>query len=87
MIPGCESALWLHAKRRNSHWNFRHDSDARLIRGVAALILSWVEGCSTEEIQKFDFAKAIEELQLENYLSPSRSNGIHSLIEYLRNLP
>ncbi|MBB6521184.1 aminotransferase class V-fold PLP-dependent enzyme [Pseudoteredinibacter isoporae] len=87
MIPGCESALWLHAKRRNGFWNFRHDSDARLIRGVSALILSWVEGCRSEEIKAFDFNKAIEELQLENYLSPSRSNGIHSLINHLRNLP
>ncbi|GAA6153855.1 aminotransferase class V-fold PLP-dependent enzyme [Pseudoteredinibacter isoporae] len=87
LIPGCESALWLHAKRRNGYWHFRHDSDARLIRGVAALILSWVDGRSTSEIHAFDFAQAIEELQLENYLSPSRSNGIHSLINYLRNLP
>ncbi|WP_299979535.1 aminotransferase class V-fold PLP-dependent enzyme [uncultured Pseudoteredinibacter sp.] len=86
LIPGCESALWLEAKRGDGHWHFRHDSDARLIRGISALILSWVEGASSQEITDFDFTKAIDELQLKNYLSPSRSNGVYSLVEHLQNL-
>jgi len=86
LIPGCESALWLEAKQHNGRWHFRHDSDARLIRGISALILSWVEGASSQEIANFDFTKAIDELQLKNYLSPSRSNGVYSLVEHLQSL-
>lgn len=86
LINGCESTLWVEAKQQQSLWYFRHDSDARLVKGLSALILSWVNGCSSDEINAFDFEAAMSKLQLENYLSPSRSNGIHHLIQQLKQL-
>lgn len=86
IIPGCESTLWLQSQCLDQRWYFRHDSDARLIRGLAALILSWVEGLTTQEINHFDFSSALDEMQLRHHLSPSRSNGIYRLIEHVQAL-
>jgi len=85
-IQGCESALWLQFDKIDGRYFFKLDSDARLIRGLAALTLSLVNGLNRAEIRSFDFEQAFEPLHLAQHLSPSRSNGIHALVQHLKDL-
>lgn len=85
-IQGCESALWLQLEKIDGCYFFKLDSDARLIRGLAALTLSLVNGLNRAEIQSFDFEQAFAPLHLTQHLSPSRSNGIHALVQHLKDL-
>ncbi|MCV6615557.1 MAG: aminotransferase class V-fold PLP-dependent enzyme, partial [Cellvibrionaceae bacterium] len=85
-IKGCEAALWLQADLIDGHYTFRHDSDSRLVRGLAALILTWVNGSDAETIKTYDFETQLQQLGLSKHLSPSRSNGIAALITRLRSL-
>lgn len=49
-VHGCESQVWLVARQDAGHWSFRAGSDARLIRGLLALLLLRVEGLSSAEL-------------------------------------
>lgn len=48
-VHGCESLVWLLGEQRDGHWRFRADSDARLIRGLLAVLLAQVDGIETRE--------------------------------------
>lgn len=85
-LKGCESALWLKAQELDGHWQFEHDSDSRLIRGLAALVLSWVNMSTSKDIQAVDFKQKLQALGLEKHLSQSRANGIAALTQRLQQL-
>ncbi|MDB6144490.1 MAG: ygdK, partial [Pseudomonas sp.] len=53
-VHGCESQLWLLGSVIDDCWQFRAASDARLIRGLVALLLARVNGLSVEELQQVD---------------------------------
>ena len=75
-VHGCESQVWLVGELRNGHWQFAASSDARLIRGLVALLLARVNGLSAEHLQQVDLPDWFNQLGLSRQLSPSRSNEI-----------
>lgn len=81
LVSGCETKLWLHAKQKADKIIFHWDSDSRLIRGLAAVCINPVQGKNKQTIAVTDFQKILSDLGLEQHLSPSRNNGIHSLIK------
>ena len=85
-IHGCESQMWLVGALHDDHWQFNAASDARLIRGLVALLLARVNGLSSAELQQVDLAGWFEQLGLSRQLSPSRSNGLNAVLQRMREL-
>ncbi|MBZ9780461.1 SufE family protein, partial [Pseudomonas sp. REP124] len=85
-VHGCESQVWLMGELQDGHWQFRANSDARLIRGLVALLLARVNGLSAAELQQVDLPGWFEQLGLSRQLSPSRSNGLNAVLERMREL-
>ena len=85
-VHGCESLVWLVAELKDGRWQFAASSDARLIRGLVALLLARVNGLATEELQQVDLPAWFEQLGLSRQLSASRSNGLNAVLQRMREL-
>ena len=85
-VHGCESLVWLVGRLEDGHWQFAASSDARMIRGLVALLLARVNGLTTEELQQVDLPGWFEQLGLSRQLSPSRSNGLNAVLVRMREL-
>ena len=82
LVDGCESQVWLFAdKGQIFAW-----SDAKIIRGVVALVLEKAHTMNMADIASFDFADYLAQLGLERHLSQSRADGINQVIRRLRQL-
>ena len=79
-VHGCESLVWLVAHQENGQWHFKAASDARLLRGLLALLLVRVQGLASDELAVLDLGAWFTQLGLERQLSPSRSNGLHAVL-------
>ncbi|WP_341959613.1 SufE family protein [Pseudomonas sp. RC10] len=86
LVDGCESKVWLLGEVIDGHWQFRAASDARLIRGLVALLLARVNGLSAVELQHVDLNDWFNHLGLSRQLSPSRSNGLNAVLQKMRQL-
>lgn len=86
LVDGCESKVWLLADLEQDRWLFRAASDARLIRGLVALLLARVNGLSAAELQNVDLNDWFNQLSLSRQLSPSRSNGLNAVLQRMRQL-
>jgi len=82
-IAGCQSQVWLHAERNTDSVHFSVDSDSLLIRGLISLLLRVVNEQTPYDIIHTEFF-FIEKIGLNSHLSPSRSNGLHSIINQIR---
>lgn len=85
-VHGCESQVWLVSALQDGHWQFAASSDARLIRGLVALLLARVNGLSAAELQQVDLPDWFSQLGLSRQLSPSRSNGLNAVLQRMREL-
>lgn len=85
-VAGCESQVWLVGERQNGRWHFRAASDARLIRGLLAVLLARVNGLDANELTQVDMADWFASLGLSRQLSPSRSNGTNAVLQRMREL-
>lgn len=81
IVAGCESKVWLHSNFKQQKWHYCIDSDARIVRGLIAIVLAAYEGKSTKEVVAFDIRHYFEELGLIQHLSPSRGNGLNAIVE------
>ncbi|WP_282369281.1 SufE family protein [Pseudomonas sp. PS02290] len=86
LVDGCESKVWLVGDVIDGHWQFRAASDARLIRGLVALLLARVNGLSLQELQQVDLVDWFTQLGLSRQLSASRSNGLNAVLQKMRQL-
>ena len=86
LVDGCESKVWLVGDVIDGHWQFRAASDARLIRGLVALLLARVNGLSSQALQEVDLVEWFTQLGLTRQLSPSRSNGLNAVLQKMRQL-
>ena len=87
-LHGCESTVWLHHfyDEQTMRLYFAVDSDARVIRGLIALVLSVFNGRTPQDISRFDIDDWFSKLDLYNHLSPSRGNGLRAIVEEIRSL-
>ena len=86
LVHGCESKVWLSGEVLQGQWQFRASSDARVIRGLVAVLLARVNGLSTEELEHVDLPDWFNQLGLSRQLSPSRSNGLNAVLQKMRQL-
>jgi cysteine desulfuration protein SufE len=82
-IRGCQSQVWFVADKTDGRLDFRAISDAAIVSGLIALLLRVYSGRRPQEILDTppDFVTA---LQLETHLSPTRSNGLSSMLKAIR---
>ncbi|UOB25266.1 SufE family protein [Pseudomonas orientalis] len=86
LVNGCESLVWLTGRLQHGHWQFAASSDARMIRGLVALLLARVNGLSAAELRAVDLPEWFNQLGLSRQLSPSRSNGLNAVLQRMREL-
>jgi len=80
LIPGCQSQVWLVVSQEGDQFHFKADADSVIVRGLIALLLKVYEGRTADEILNapLDF---LAEIGLNEHLSPTRSNGLASMIK------
>ena len=83
LIKGCQSRVWLDASMQDGRLWFRADSDAIITKGIISLLISVFSGRTPAEIVADDFS-FIERIGLKENLSPTRANGLVSMIETIR---
>ena len=85
LIKGCQSRVWLDHQEKDGRLYFSADSDAIITKGIISLLVSVYSGRTREEIAGDDFG-FVEEIGLTDNLSPTRANGLASMIETLRKI-
>lgn len=83
LIEGCQSKVWLHPDYDGSLITFTADSDAIITRGIVALLIKVLSGRTPEEIISTDLY-FIEKIGLRQNLSPTRSNGLLSMVRQIK---
>ena len=83
LIEGCQSKVWLHPDFDGSSITFTADSDAIITRGIVALLIKVLSGRKPDEIISSDLY-FIEKIGLRQNLSPTRSNGLLSMIRQMK---
>ena len=86
LVQGCASPVWLVADLHAGHWRFRAASEARLIRGLLAVLLARVDGLTQDQLAHLDLADWFNQLGLSRQLSPSRSNGLNAVLQRMREM-
>ncbi len=83
LIQGCQSRVWIVTEQRDGRLYFKADSDALIVKGIAAMLIRIVNGQKAEDIAKANLY-IIEKLQLTQHLSPTRSNGLFAMIQHIK---
>ena len=83
LIKGCQSRVWLHAKKNEDKIIFTADSDAIMTKGIIALLIKVLSNQKPEDIAKSD-VNFIKEIGLQNQLSVTRANGLVSMIKQMK---
>ncbi|KAA3642668.1 MAG: SufE family protein [Bacteroidetes bacterium] len=83
LIKGCQSRVWLDAQLQDGKIVFTADSDAIITKGIIALMIRVFTDSSPQEIIASDLT-FIDEIGLKEHLSPTRSNGLVSMIKQMK---
>jgi cysteine desulfuration protein SufE len=83
LIKGCQSRVWLHAEMNNSNIVFSADSDAIITKGIIALMIRVFSNHTPKEIAESDLF-FIDQIGLKEHLSPTRSNGLVSMVKQIK---
>lgn len=82
-VKGCQSQVWIKAELKNDRVVFQGDSDALLVKGLVALVLRVYSDETPSEILKME-PTFLKEIGLDVGLSPSRSNGLYSMVKQVK---
>lgn len=80
LVKGCQSNVWIEPSREGDTLLFLVDSDAIIVRGLLALVMAAYNNKTAVEIASFDIDAYFESLDLERHLSPTRGNGLKSIV-------
>jgi len=83
LIKGCQSQVWLHADNAGDKIDFTADSDAIITKGIIALLVRVLSGQPAEAIASSDLY-FINKIGLKEHLSPTRSNGLVSMVKQMK---
>ncbi len=83
LIRGCQSRVWLSCEHRDGKLYFRADSDAVITRGIISLLIRALDGHTPQEILDAPLA-FIDAIGLKEHLSPTRSNGLTSMVKQMK---
>lgn len=82
-IKGCQSQVWVRPELKDGRLHFRGDSDAIITKGLVALLIRVLSGLPPKEIAeaRLDF---IDQIGMQEHLSPTRKNGLASMIQQMK---
>lgn len=86
-VDGCMSGVWIkteHTADTPPQMYFVGDSDAAIVKGLVAIVLSLCNGRSPQEILALDIRNFFTQLHLENHLSPTRKNGLNAMVKTIQ---
>ena len=83
-VVGCQSMVWIVPSWDGHSFHFSASSDAPMVRGLVAVLMSAYSAKTPSEITAFPIEKALDGMHLRSFLSPLRSNGLHSMIKRIR---
>lgn len=83
LISGCQSQVWLHPEMKDGLLYFTADSDAIITKGIVNLLIRVLSGHTPQEILENDLSY-LDVIGLKNHLSPTRSNGLASMIKQIK---
>lgn len=86
-VRGCSSQVWLHARRQaDGRLHFSGDSDAHIVRGLVAVLMTLIQDQLPGEIALLDARARLAELGLAGHLSPTRTNGFAAMIAKVQDI-
>ena len=85
LVKGCQSRVWIDFKIQDGKIFFNADSDAIITKGIISLLIRIYSGRTPQEILSSDFS-VVEKIGLKENLSPTRSNGLVSMIQMIREI-
>jgi len=80
LIKGCQSNVWIDVQLQGDQLHFSVDSDAHIVKGLLALVLSAYQDKTPSQILQFNIDDYFQKLDLERHLSPTRGNGLRSMV-------
>ncbi|EAP87984.1 SufE family protein [Croceibacter atlanticus] len=83
LIKGCQSKVWVHAEMNDEKISFTADSDAIITKGIVAILIRAFSNQHPKDILDAD-TQFIDEIGLKEHLSPTRANGLVSMIKQLK---
>ena len=85
LVKGCQSRVWIDFKVEDGKIFFNADSDAIITKGIISLLVRIYSGRTPQEILSSDFS-VVEKIGLKENLSPTRANGLVSMIQMIREI-
>ena len=85
LIKGCQSKVWIHAELKDNNVFFSADSDAIITKGIIAILIRVFSNQQPKNILESD-TKFIDKIGLKEHLSPTRANGLVSMIKQIKML-
>jgi cysteine desulfuration protein SufE len=83
LLAGCQSQVWLYLEGGPDRITIRANSDAAIVSGLIALLISVYSGCSARQIVDTE-PYFIQDIGLSSHLSPTRANGLHAMLEAIK---
>ncbi|RBW41698.1 SufE family protein [Psychromonas sp. B3M02] len=86
LVKGCQSNVWIQPGTEGDLLTFSVDSDAIIVRGLLGLVLAAFDHKTPKQIIDFDISAYFQALDLEKHLSPTRGNGLRSIVSRIQNI-
>lgn len=83
-VKGCESLAWLSISEKEGVYDFKMDSDTRVVKGLMKIIMIIFQGKTKSQINEVNCDELFAQLGLLNHLSPSRSSGLFAIINIIK---
>ena len=83
LIKGCQSRVWLNCENREGRLYFQADSDAVITKGIITLLIRVMDGQTPQDILEADL-NFLNVIGLKEHLSPTRSNGLTSMVKQMK---
>ena len=83
LVKGCQSQVWLDTELKEAKLVYHADADAQIPKGIISMLVHLLSGHSPKEISEADLY-IIEKIGLQQHLSPSRANGLASMLQRMK---
>lgn len=85
-VHGCQASVWMTMEIEGGEVRLQAVSDAHIVNGLIAILMSLYNGKPPREAVGIDAESLFKRLGLEEHLSPTRRNGLHSMVQRIRSL-
>ena len=86
LLRGCQSQVWIDSIAQQGKLYFEVDSDAHIVRGLLAIVLSAYNNKAASEILAFDIDSFFSQVDLVKHLSPTRGNGLRAMVQRIKGI-